>query len=106
MQTLRVKLNIPKQGAYGAALDAFDRISDIHEDQAVFQVNQTEYVTEDTWGFSVTHTAKNHSKAEFAQTTSLSKIEQAMANAASHTFEKRITTKNDTRSHSDSDSKR
>lgn len=86
MQTLRVKLNIPDEEAYQAAKNAFDEISEIHEDQAIFQVNQTQYVSEATWGFKITY----RGQSQFVQTTSLREIERAMSQVAPNTFDERL----------------
>ncbi len=91
METLRVKLVVPESGPSKTAREAFDELSAVHEDQAVFQLNQTEYVDEDNWGFSVTHTLRGPGNREFVQTTSLADIERAMARAAAGPFDKRVT---------------
>lgn len=90
METLRVKLILPENTPSQAAREAFDELSAVHEDQAVFQLNQTEYVDEDSWGFSVTHTLRGPEDREFVQTASLVDIERAMARAAAAPFDKRV----------------
>jgi maltodextrin utilization protein YvdJ len=86
MQTLRVKLNLPATDPPKAAQNTFETISEIHSDQAIFQVNQTQYLDSDDWGFRVTY----RSNGTFVQTTSLAELERTMANVADNSFEQRV----------------
>ena len=91
MQTLRIKLVIPPDSPDHAAHDLFTELSQIHEDQAIFQMNQTEYIADDDWGFQVQYDTKLYIEREFIQTTSLAEIEQVMTQVAPQSFERRIT---------------
>lgn len=86
MQTLRVKLNLPATDPPEAAQSTFETISEVHSDQAIFQVNQTQYLDADDWGFRVTY----RSNDTFVQTTSLTQLERTMANVADNSFEQRV----------------
>lgn len=88
MRTLRVKLNIPEEGDHRQARNAFTQISNIHADQAIFQVNQTPHITDEDWGFKIEYRANTG----FIQTTSLKDIERVMAQVAHNRFERRINT--------------
>jgi maltodextrin utilization protein YvdJ len=88
MIPLRVKLNIPETDPPPGAKDAFDAISEIHSDQAIFQVNQTQYVDERSWGFRVTY----RENRGFVQSTRVQEIEQLMSQVASNSFERRVET--------------
>jgi len=87
MRTLRLKLTIPETEPPSAARETFQRVADLHEDQAIFQVNRTAYVARDEWGFRVTY----RSQEAFVQTTSLRELEATMARVAPHTFQRRVT---------------
>ncbi len=86
MRTLRIKLTVPPGEDYRAPRATFRRIATVHEDQAIFQVNETTYADEDTWGFAITY----RSNREFVRSTSASAVEAAMAAAAPNGFERRI----------------
>lgn len=88
MNHLRVKLTIPETDPPPEAEDAFDAISQIHSDQAIFQLNQTQYVDGRTWGFKITY----RTNQGFVQSTRLQEIEQLMAQIASNSFERRVRT--------------
>lgn len=88
MRTLRVKLIIPDEGAYTTARDVFETLSELHASQAIFQVNQTQYVGEDTWGFQIRYETEIHTKTAFVQSTSLRDIEQTMAEVGPRSFER------------------
>lgn len=90
MRTLRVKLVVPDEGSYATARDVFETLSELHASQAIFQVNQTQYVGEDTWGFQIRYETEIHTKTTFVRSTSLCDIEQAMAEVAPHSFERRV----------------
>jgi hypothetical protein len=85
MRTLRVKLIIPEPEPQGPR-EAFEKVSEVHADQAIFQINQTEYVGPDGWGFKITY----RSNETFVQSTALAEIERAMAAVASNAFERRM----------------
>lgn len=87
MRTLRVKLTAPETGPRQAAQAVFDEVSELHSDQAVFQVNRTRYVDADDWGFRITY----RSNEAFVRTTSLAELEDAMARVAANAFERRVT---------------
>ena len=82
MRTLRVKLTLPEPEPRGPR-EAFEAVSGLHADQAIFQINQTEYVDPDDWGFTITY----RSNATFVQTTTLAELEPAMTAVASNAFE-------------------
>lgn len=82
MRTLRVKLTLPEPEPRGPR-EAFEAVSELHADQAIFQINQTEYVDPNGWGFKITY----RSNETFVQTTALADLEQAMAAVASNAFE-------------------
>lgn len=86
MRTLRVKLNLPSDDAYPAARATFETLSEVHEDQAIFQINETAYVNDDTWGFRVSY----RSEAAFVQTTTPTAVERAMKSVAPVSFDKRL----------------
>ena len=86
MITLRVKLNVPEANPPPGAYGAFEQVSEIHSDQAIFQVNRTEYLDRRDWGFRVTY----RSQRTFVRSTSLEEIEGAMAAVAPSTFERRV----------------
>jgi hypothetical protein len=90
MRTLRVKLVVSDEG-HGAAREAFDQLSEIHADQSIFQVNQTRYVDDDSWGFQVRYETEIHTRQEFVQSTSLADIEAVMVQVAPDSFERRVT---------------
>lgn len=90
--TLRIKFVVPDEDGYEAAHDAFEELSEIHEDQAVFQVNETQYVDDDCWGFETTYETPLYTRTEFVQTTSLPDIERAMSAVAPRSFQQRIAT--------------
>jgi hypothetical protein len=90
--TLRIKLVVPDEDGYGTARDAFAELSAVHEDQAIFQLNETGYVDEDSWGFQVRYETPLYTHSEFVQSTSLSAVERAMVAVAPDSFERRITT--------------
>ena len=90
MRTLRLKLVVPGEGAPDTARRVFDRLSDIHSDQAIFQVNQTPYVDNDSWGFQVRYETEIYTRTEFVQSTSPADIEQVMAQVAPDSFERRV----------------
>jgi maltodextrin utilization protein YvdJ len=82
MRTLRVKLTLPEpQGPR----ETFEAVSELHADQAIFQINQTEYVDPNGWGFTITY----RSNETFVQTTTLAELEQPMGAVASNAFERR-----------------
>ena len=85
MRTLRVVLTVSEADPHTGARAAFRALSERHEDQAIFQVNRTEYVDDD-WGFRITY----RSRTEFVQSTALPAIERAMARVAPNTFERRV----------------
>ena len=95
MQTLRIKLIIPADSADHAARAIFTELSQVHEDQAIFQVNQTEYISDDEWGFRIQYDTKLYVEKEFIQSTSLMEIEQVMTQVAPQSFEQRITSSED-----------
>ncbi len=86
MQTLRVKLHIPTEGPWDTARDAFDELADVHSDQAIFQVNESAYIDDDSWGFRVTY----RSQTLFVRSTSPADIERVMQRVAPHSFERRL----------------
>lgn len=86
MITLRVKLNVPETNPPSGAHRAFERVSEIHSDQAIFQINRTGYLDRRDWGFRVTY----RSQGTFVRSTSLEEIERAMAAVAPNTFERRV----------------
>ena len=88
MQTLRVKLTVPAGGGDPGARETFEEIADVHSDQAIFQVNRSRYVDEETWGFRVEHGAKRD--AGFVRTTSPAAVERTMAEVAFGSFERRL----------------
>lgn len=90
--TLRIKFVIPDGDGYEVARDAFKQLSEIHEDQAIFQINETEYVDDDCWGFQIKYETSLYTRTEFVQSTSLLDIERATAAVASDSFEQRIST--------------
>jgi hypothetical protein len=90
MRTLRVKLIVPGGDSHDAARDAFDELSEIHADQSIFQVNQTQYVDDDSWGFQIRYETEIHTKQGFVQSTSLADIEQVMNRVAPGSFEQRV----------------
>jgi len=90
MRTLRLKLIIPNEGAPDTARRVFDRVSDIHADQAIFQVNQTPYVDADDWGFQVQYETTVYTRREFVQSTSPAEVEAAMSRVAPDSFERRV----------------
>ena len=49
METLRLKFNVPVTDPPQAAQNVFETISDVHNDQAIFQVNRTQYLNVDDW---------------------------------------------------------
>lgn len=92
MISLRVKLNRPETDPPPGATEAFTDLADIHSDQAIFQVNQTQYVDSENWGFKLTYRASS----EFVQSTRLSEIERRMTRVAPSSFERRVTAEQDT----------
>lgn len=88
--TLRIKLVVSDGDGYEAAHDAFAELSEIHEDQAIFQVNETRYVADDGWGFKITYETPVYSREEFVRSVSLPDIERAIAAVAPDSFERRI----------------
>ena len=88
METLRVKLNVPADGGSPAARETFEEIADVHSDQAIFQVNRSRYVDEETWGFRIEHGAKRD--GGFVRTTSPAAVERTMAEVAFSSFERRL----------------
>jgi hypothetical protein len=90
MRTLRVKLVVSDE-AHGAAREAFDELSEVHADQSIFQVNETHYVDDSSWGFQVRYETEIHAKQEFVQSTSPADIEAVMAKVAPDSFERRVT---------------
>jgi hypothetical protein len=90
--TLRIKLVVPDADGYGTARDAFAELSAVHEDQAIFQINETRYVDDDSWGFQIRYETPLYTCSEFVQSTSLPVVERAMSAVASDSFERRITT--------------
>jgi len=93
--TLRVKLVVPDEDGYETAHDAFAALTKVHEDQAIFQVNETRYVADDGWGFRITYETPVYSREEFVQSVSLPAIERAMAAVASDAFERRLSAVDD-----------
>ncbi|ERG97123.1 hypothetical protein [Haloquadratum walsbyi] len=89
MRPLRVKLNISEAGDHKPAREAFEKISTIHDDQAIFQINQTQYIDQDTWGFKITY----RTQSEFIQTVCLGDIERVMWRVAPNSFDRKITSK-------------
>jgi len=87
MRPLRVKLNISEEEHHSAARETFETISTIHDDQAIFQINQTQYINQDTWGFKITY----RTKSEFIQSVCLNDIEQVMWHVTPNSFERRVT---------------
>lgn len=92
MISLRIKLNLPETDPPSGAAEAFTDLAKIHSDQAIFQINQTEYVDRENWGFKLTYRANSG----FVQSTRLSEIEQGMARVAPSSFERRVTAEQDT----------
>lgn len=91
MRTLRVKLNISEETADGdAAYAAFERLATVHADQAIFQINQTQYVGEDSWGFQIRYETSLHTQTAFIQSTSVPAIENVMARVAPGSFDRRV----------------
>lgn len=90
MRTLRVKLVVPESGSHREARAVFEELSEIHEDQAIFQINRTEYLDDDDWGFRIQYDTKLYVKKEFIQSRSLAAIERVMARVALESFERRI----------------
>lgn len=90
MRTLRVKLNVPNETDDDAAHAAFETLSTVHADQAIFQINQTQYVSEDSWGFQVRYETSLHTQTAFIQSTSVPAIEDVMARVALDSFERRV----------------
>lgn len=86
MLTLRVKLTIHSDDTTHPARATFDELSEVHEAQAVFQVNETEYIDRDDWGFKITY----RSQESFVQSTDLREIERVMADVAPNTFEEKL----------------
>jgi hypothetical protein len=86
MRTLRVKLHIPEDDTRDTERQVFDMIADIHSDQAIFQVNESEYITDERWGFAITY----WSQRTFIQTTSPADVEHAMWQVAPPSFERRL----------------
>ncbi|MFB6175598.1 MAG: hypothetical protein ABEI99_00340 [Halobaculum sp.] len=86
MRTLRLKLNVSPDNPRPEARTAFETLSAIHEDQAIFQINETPYVDDDSWGFRASY----RSEAAFVQTTSPAVVERAMATVAPRSFNERI----------------
>ncbi|SDG28080.1 MULTISPECIES: hypothetical protein [Halorientalis] len=91
MRTLRVKLTVPAADAPESARQTFATLSELHADQAIFQVNRTAYVDEETWGFQVQYESELQTSREYVQTTSLAELEQVMARLAPASFEERVT---------------
>lgn len=90
MRTLRVKLVIAERTSRREARAVFEKLSEIHEDQAIFQINRTEYLDDDGWGFRIQYDTKLYVKKEFIQSRSLAAIERVMARVALGSFERRI----------------
>jgi hypothetical protein len=90
MRTLRLKLLLPDEGAPDTARRVFDRLSDTHADQAIFQINQTPYVAADDWGFQVRYETTVYTRQEFVQSTSPAAVEAVMARVAPDSFERRV----------------
>lgn len=90
VRTLRVKLVIPERTSRREARAVFEELSEIHEDQAIFQINRTEYLDDDGWGFRIQYDTKLYVKKEFIQSRSLAAIERVMARVALESFERRI----------------
>ncbi len=86
MQTLRVKLHIPTEDPQDTARAVFDELADVHSDQAIFQVNESEYIDDDSWGFRVTY----RSQKRFVRSTSPADIERVMRRVAPNSFERRL----------------
>jgi len=86
MQTLRVKLHIPNEDPRDTARQTFDQLADIHSDQAIFQINGSEYIDDDTWGFGISY----RSQRMFIQSTSPADIERVMWHVAPRSFERRL----------------
>ena len=93
--TLRIKLVVSDGDGCEAAHNAFAELSEIHRDQAIFQVNETQYVADDGWGFKITYETPVYSHEEFVQSGSLPAIERAMAAVASDAFERRLSAVDD-----------
>jgi hypothetical protein len=89
VRTLRVKLTIPNE-TDDAAHAAFETLSTVHADQAIFQVNQTQYVSEDSWGFQIRYETSLHTQTAFIQSTSVPAIEDVMAQVALDSFDRRV----------------
>ncbi|ERG91623.1 MAG: hypothetical protein J07HQW1_01657 [Haloquadratum walsbyi J07HQW1] len=87
MRPLRVKLNISEKDHHTAAREAFEEISTIHDDQAIFQINRTQYINQDTWGFKITY----RTKSGFIQSVCADAIEQVMWQVAPNSFDRRLT---------------
>jgi hypothetical protein len=98
MRTLRVKLNVPNVPSVpdetsdgdDAAHAAFETLSTVHADQAIFQINRTQYVDEDSWGFQIRYETSLHTQTAFIQSTSVPAIEDVMAQVAPESFEQRV----------------
>lgn len=86
MWTLRVKLTVPSDDAHPVARATFETVSEVHEDQAIFQINETAYVDADTWGFKTSYS----SGTGFMQTTNPATVERAMAAVAPVSFDERL----------------
>lgn len=92
MDSLRMKLNLPETDPPPGATEAFTDLAEIHSDQAIFQINRTQYVDSENWGFKLTYRANSG----FVQSTRPSEIEQTMARVAPSSFQRRVTAEQDT----------
>ncbi|TSD09747.1 hypothetical protein DP107_13865 [Haloglomus irregulare] len=88
--TLRIKLVVSDGDGCEAAHNAFAELSEIHRDQAIFQVNETQYVADDGWGFKITYETPVYSREEFVRSASLPDIERAIVAVAPDSFKRRI----------------
>jgi hypothetical protein len=90
VRTLRVTLTLPEKGTHDAARATFEVVSEVHEDQAIYQINRTSNVDEDDWGFRIQYDAEIYTRTDFVQSTSPAEVERVMSRVTPGAFEERV----------------